>query len=411
MTQSMQQLLKQLFRVDTLEEVPRERLEDLIEEYPSFGVARYLLSRKLGAENASTFKEETQKTNLYFSNPFWLHWLLQNPGEEKVPEKSRLAAFSKTAPAPVPASELSPTVPEDKEIREESEPIEGNEESNDDLHDSSNGIVATALEQVNEVREAEPEEPEQKETTVPSITEKTTEEPLNFAAEGNPVLIPEETAGLHQPESPVLTEEEPDQEYPLMAEETPHYGEAAPLSTPEPGFFHEEIISGGAVNENQPVSPIPQETQTAGGTIPQAPKAFDFTLSPVTDPLTDSPMVFESFHTIDYFASQGIRLRLDENPTDRLGKQVKSFTDWLKVMRRLPQKNAEIIPDIAAESKIQAIAAHSIEGKEVLTETMAEVLAKQGMKEKAAEVYRKLSLLNPDKRAYFATKIEQLKTF
>jgi hypothetical protein len=126
--------------------------------------------------------------------------------------------------------------------------------------------------------------------------------------------------------------------------------------------------------------------------------------------MSQEPVVaFEPYHTIDYFASQGIKLTQDENPTDVLGKQLKSFTDWLKVMRRLPQKDREIVPDIAAERTIQTIAAHSIEGREVVTEAMAEVLAKQGMPEKAREVYRKLSLLNPDKSAYFADKIEQLK--
>jgi hypothetical protein len=113
-------------------------------------------------------------------------------------------------------------------------------------------------------------------------------------------------------------------------------------------------------------------------------------------------------HTIDYFASQGIRLSLDENPTDQLGRQLKSFTEWLRTMRRLPQKDREIVPDRVAEQTIQNFAAHSIEGKEPVTETMAEVLAKQGMPERARVVYEKLSLLNPDKSAYFATKIEQL---
>ena len=55
-----------------------------------------------------------------------------------------------------------------------------------------------------------------------------------------------------------------------------------------------------------------------------------------------------------------------------------------------------------------AFAAHSNETREIVTETMAEVLAMQGMAGKAAEVYRKLSLLNPDKSAYFAARIEQL---
>ena len=68
----------------------------------------------------------------------------------------------------------------------------------------------------------------------------------------------------------------------------------------------------------------------------------------------------------------------------------------------------EVVPDRVMEEAIQTSAAHSVQGKDVLTETMAEVLAKQGMREKARVVYEKLSLLNPDKRAYFVTKIEQL---
>ena len=66
------------------------------------------------------------------------------------------------------------------------------------------------------------------------------------------------------------------------------------------------------------------------------------------------------------------------------------------------------MPDQVAEQTIQTIAAHSVVGKEVVTETMAEVLAKQGMPERAKALYEKLSLLDPDKKAYFATKIEQL---
>jgi hypothetical protein len=40
---------------------------------------------------------------------------------------------------------------------------------------------------------------------------------------------------------------------------------------------------------------------------------------------------------------------------------------------------------------------------------MAEVWERQGNREKAMEVYNKLSLLNPSKRAYFAAKIDSLK--
>ena len=45
---------------------------------------------------------------------------------------------------------------------------------------------------------------------------------------------------------------------------------------------------------------------------------------------------FEPYHTVDYFASQGIKLSQEDNTKDKFGKQLKSFTEWLKSMKRLP---------------------------------------------------------------------------
>ena len=58
---------------------------------------------------------------------------------------------------------------------------------------------------------------------------------------------------------------------------------------------------------------------------------------------------------------------------------------------------------------IQQIADSSNTVREVVTEAMATVLEKQGKKDKAIELYNKLSFLNPHKRAYFADKIKKLK--
>ena len=46
--------------------------------------------------------------------------------------------------------------------------------------------------------------------------------------------------------------------------------------------------------------------------------------------------------------------------------------------------------------------------EDLVSEDIAEIYAKQGLKSEAIEIYRKLSLLNPKKSAYFATQIEQL---
>jgi hypothetical protein len=120
-------------------------------------------------------------------------------------------------------------------------------------------------------------------------------------------------------------------------------------------------------------------------------------------------IVFAPYHMVDYFASQGIKLVLEDQPTDNFGKQLKSFTDWLKVMKKIPAKPPSDKTDEKEAERIRHFAAHSIEERDILTESMAEVLAKQGMYENAIALYQKLSLIYPPKSAYFASRIEQLK--
>ncbi len=118
--------------------------------------------------------------------------------------------------------------------------------------------------------------------------------------------------------------------------------------------------------------------------------------------------LFEPMHMVDYFASQGIKLSEETQNADKLGKQLRSFTEWLKTMKKVHVDNqgpATGQTDVA----IQTLAEKSNTEDEVLTVSMADVFAKQGKFDKAREVLEKLSLLNPAKSAYFAAKIEHLK--
>ncbi len=126
-------------------------------------------------------------------------------------------------------------------------------------------------------------------------------------------------------------------------------------------------------------------------------------------PISNSEITFEPFHTVDYFASQGIKLSQEEMPKDKFGKQLKSFTEWLKTMKRLPPTQMTSPVDSGSENKVQHLADDSVHEANVWTEAMAEVWIKQGNTQKAIETYNKLVLLNPSKKAYFATKIENLK--
>ncbi len=124
--------------------------------------------------------------------------------------------------------------------------------------------------------------------------------------------------------------------------------------------------------------------------------------------LSNEAMLFEPMHMVDYFASQGIKLSEETQTADKLGKQLKSFTEWLKTMKKVHVENSADL-NVKTDDNIQTLAENSNAQAEVLTESMAEVFAKQGKMDKAGEVYEKLSLLNPAKSAYFAAKIENLK--
>lgn len=130
--------------------------------------------------------------------------------------------------------------------------------------------------------------------------------------------------------------------------------------------------------------------------------------NPGTEAKPSTDLEFEPYHTIDYFASQGIRLQQSDLSKDKFGQQLKSFTEWLKSMKRIPEPQQPSQAEIHAQENVARIAEHSIESKDVYTEAMAEVWAKQGNRQKAIEIYKKLSLLNPSKSTYFAAKIEQL---
>ncbi len=101
-------------------------------------------------------------------------------------------------------------------------------------------------------------------------------------------------------------------------------------------------------------------------------------------------IAFEPLHTVDYFASQGIKIGEEPVSNDKLGTQLKSFTEWLKSMKKVPlQKISE--GGEQTDKMIQNIAEGSNANIEVITEAMAEVLLQQEKPEQAIEIYNKLS--------------------
>lgn len=109
-----------------------------------------------------------------------------------------------------------------------------------------------------------------------------------------------------------------------------------------------------------------------------------------------------------------------------------SFTEWLQYFKTKTQQEKEEAAEKKAlksawqKQKLTAIieeeddeipenifkqAMDSISmGDTLISESLAEILAKQGKTDKAIEMYKKLSLRNPEKNTYFADRIKDLLT-
>jgi hypothetical protein len=148
--------------------------------------------------------------------------------------------------------------------------------------------------------------------------------------------------------------------------------------------------------------------------------------------------LIQPLYTEDYFLHQGIPVS-DKIPAevDHIGDEkakslmvVMSFSEWLvhfktkgerekeehqdqkalktmwqkeKLAAALEEENEEI-PENVFEMAVNSIAKED----DLISESLAEIMVKQEKYEKAIDMYRKLSLRNPQKNAYFARKIDKI---
>lgn len=388
---TIQTLVQSIFQKESLDDCNLEELQSLAHQYPYFSAVQFLLTEKLKSTDEHLYRQQLQKLSLHFSNPLWLDYLLNGYDEqepapigngmqpineivhEQAAEQTTESFIVSGAEVPAPASEETVEGKEDSAygggIAEEEKP-EAFHESNSE-EETNVEMPARASEETTDVVE-------QSELLAGG---KTTEEAMQPFAE---VPTSEEVAAS----APALTD---------AVEDISH----APDETGSREQESAEIISAQTFEGPGIQSQHEEEASQLATPIPPLPD--------LRDEPTETELTFEPYHTVDYFASQGIKFIPEEKPADRFGKQLKSFTEWLKTMKRLPQSEINRTTDASAEQKVQRLADHSITGEEVVTETMAEVWLKQGNKEKAIETYNKLSLLNPAKSAYFASLVEQLK--
>ena len=358
----------------------REYLTGITNEHPYFAAAHFFLLLQT-EESSPAYQQQAHKTSVLFNNAWWLQFQLQ---EYKLAaaaisdagitnDKQSMAAETETNYAPesaelaVPVADIG-TTPAQVPVEDELKTV-FNSSPNDTEPDNTPTETDTA-----DIPEGE------------------------FTKAAIPATILLKNSGtIHQigrennddiPQAPENNAEC------IIRQQENEIEITAPVST---------------AHFNNADTPLVNETDTEEGPVADEEiEPLHFKLNIDTANTTEDTITFEPLHTSDYFASLGIKLSSEIPASDKLGKQLKSFTEWLKTMKKihgdqLPQQSGQ------ADLTIQKLAEQSNKEAAVLTEAMAEVLLQQDKTAKAIEVYKKLSLLNPSKSAYFAAKIDQIK--
>lgn len=358
-----------VFEKQDPEELSLQEIDQAIEKYPYFAVLHFIKAVKLSAAKSPDAETATAKTALYFPNPHWLQYQLDGKMEYSDHGQS-LAEIMTTHNDPDLFDELEEDVP----VTEAGIVQEDLEEEYDDKRVYENGSLLETDEVVPAV-EVNVEEDILIDEVVPAVELTAEEEPVQDE------IVPAVEANWED-------ETVPDEIVPAV--ET-NWEDEKPSAV-----GNEENLPGAALPGQ---AELKQETEIPGFKSPALNETGD----------AESLIPIEPLYTIDYFASQGIKLPVDEIPSDQLGKKLKSFTEWLKSMKKIQPDKVHRQMDSDTENHIRKEAEHSNDSQDVYTEALAEVYLKQGLEDKAVDVFKKLSLLDPSKSAYFAARIREIK--
>lgn len=421
-------IIAHVFLQASLHQVDVAAMDKLVAEYPYFSAARLLLARKIYHQHGDLHDPAIKKAMLYSGQPHhFYHIVTHEPVLETVEDRVSPAIPVDALPEELPVAlgtvedHVSPAIPVDA-LPEELPAALGTVEDHvlptipvDALPDELPAVIS---ENGQATAEAEVE------TTTPVIADTKIEEEKEGKEE-----VEEEHLIAASAAIPVMEEETP---IPAAAEATVEMPQAMAVN----GTEDYEATTPDAI-----LSEMPQQADmVAAPETDQTPHQTASTASEDTDNADELPikifplemsateettLTFQPLYTDDYFAYK--RLKDPEN-ADELSVQgeaeMKSFTSWLRQIKdnfsgrsnkdwyhqqlhRIYEEDEE--PEVS--ETVEKMAMDSITfNNDIVSETLAEIWVRQRQYQQAIRIYQKLSLLNPDKNAYFAQKIQELKS-
>ncbi|MFY7900450.1 MAG: hypothetical protein ACOVNY_09725 [Chitinophagaceae bacterium] len=428
---ALEQALYHITGTEHLTDVTTEELANFSKTYPYFAPTHFLLGLKQKTEGSFSHVAQLQKSLMFFSNPMWMHLQL-----------SQIAEFEEILSKEEAVSTASTTSQEYGFNNSSSEVLFKPDISLDDVEE---GFVFPNLQEESTIESGFTFPNQQKEQPANSHSwstfhdekkqkdaQESPAESTNNFGNNQPLEIPTlETVrqmleGKTVPSTKIAVPalEEKTIVSTIISEETEKQRET--ISTPSTsipsyafkGFGADDDVNGANAVALSEAAYVDEEAEVTENETSEP----DFTnniSSVLSNQLVDfnkpvekdSKLEFENeaLHTIDYFAALGIKIDLTKQPQDKLTVQLRRFTDWLKQMKNVNPNPQDLGTDPELEKAIQNIAKTSIEAREIVTETMADVFIKQGKVDKAIQLYIKLSFLDPHKSTYFANRIQQLK--
>lgn len=451
-----QRIIQQIFQQPELDRVSIVTLEGVVDEFPYFTAARLLLAQKNYAQYPNLQSPVVKKAQLYSNNPHYFFQFLT--GELAKTDTYTPSPFPAPAPVKEPApvekqpvtnweaitrreseGELAFMIREREEIRAAIRRMEAQEEEEQARQVAQevpvdSGQLTVDSEQP-EAADAAPEAAYVENTVqaAPEITETAadthTQEELAPKAGSFEEEALEEPITYAAPEAAATQEVEDSWEFTVgkgQAEEP-----ASPAESIETPVTEEVPVNSWPLTvdsgEPEEVKEEEQETVAPVAELPGIQQTIDngdepIKIFPLDIPKEETTLTFQPLYTDDYFAYKRLQ---EPDSAEELNEKgmadMRSFTDWLREMKQSFAKKADkdwyhqqlhriyVDDDPEVSEAVEKMAMESITlNDDIVSETLAEIWARQRQYQTAIQIYQKLSLLNPNKSAYFAQKIQEL---